>query len=157
MSDKPKKDMDIARKIWLAGIGAYGRAFDDAQEAYSKVGKETAKIFDELVGKGEALEDKVTATAKSYVPAAAERHRASVEDRMDRMRAALGFGETASDQQDRIEALEERLDGIETKLDEILKAVAALTPKPAGRTTAGKPSKKPARKPAAKPASKTSS
>lgn len=157
MSDKPKKDMDIARKIWLAGIGAYGRAFDDAQEAYSKVGKETAKIFDELVGKGEALEDKVTATAKSYVPAVAEKHRASVEDRMDRMRAALGFGETASNQQDRIEALEERLDGIESKLDEILKAVAALTPKPAGRATAKKPAKKPARKPAAKPASKTSS
>lgn len=152
MSDKTKKEMDIARKIWLAGIGAYGRAFDDAQEAYSKVGKETAKIFDELVGKGEALEDKVTTTAKSYVPAVAEKHRATVEDRMDRMRAALGFGETASDQQDRIEALEERLDGIESKLDDILKAVNALTPQAASKAATRATARKPARKPAAKAA-----
>lgn len=130
MANKPKKDMDIARKIWLAGIGAYGRAFDDAQEAYSKVGKETAKIFDDLVGKGEALEDTVTETAKAVMPAVAEKHRASVEDRMERMKAALGFGETASEQQDRIETLETRLDSIEGKLDELLEAVQALKPKP---------------------------
>jgi len=141
MSDKPKKDMDIARKIWLAGIGAYGRAFDDAQEAYSKVGKETAKIFEDLVGKGEELEDKVAETAKAYVPSAGK-HMATVEDRMERMRAALGFGEVVSDQQDRIDTLEARLEDIEGKLDEILKAVNALKPK-ATRT----------RKPAAKKSS----
>ena len=139
MSDTPKKDKDIARKIWLAGIGAYGRAFNDAQEAYSKMGKETAKVFEELVGKGEDLEDKVTSAAKQYVPAVAEKHKATVEDRMERMKAALGFAETASDQQDRIEALEDRLESIEGKLDDLLDAVKAL-----------KPAAKAKRKPAAK-------
>jgi len=139
MSDKPKKDKEIARKIWLAGIGAYGRAFSDAQEAYSKVGKETAKVFEDLVHKGEGLEDKVTAAAKQYVPAVAEKHRATVEDRMERMKAALGFAETASDQQDRIETLEGRLDAIDGKLDELLAAVKALGMQPkAKRSTATK-------------------
>ncbi len=96
MSDKSKKDMDIARKIWLAGIGAYGRAVDDATEAYAKVGKETTKIFDDLVGKGAELEGTVATVAKSVVPEMTqmtEKHRAQVEDRMERMKAALGMGE----------------------------------------------------------------
>lgn len=141
MAKKPKKDMDIARKIWLAGIGAYGRAFDDAQEAYSKVGKETAKIFDELVGKGEALEDQVSVAAKTVMPAMAEKHRASVEDRMERMKSALGFGETVSEQQDRIETLETRLDTIEGKLDELLDAVKALKKPAATRARKTAPKK----------------
>ena len=30
-------DTDIARKIWLAGVGAYGRAFTEAQDAAGKL------------------------------------------------------------------------------------------------------------------------
>jgi hypothetical protein len=143
MSDKSKKDMDIARKIWLAGIGAYGRAVDDATEAYAKVGKETTKIFEDLVGKGEELEGAVATVAKSVVPEMAQKQRAQVEDRMERMKAALGLGEVAADQQEHIENIESRLDAIEAKLDAVLAAVAK--PKAAPRARAKKPAvKKPA-------------
>jgi len=43
MSDKKKETSkkrsgtDTARRIWLAGIGAYGRAFTEAQEALKDV------------------------------------------------------------------------------------------------------------------------
>lgn len=136
MSDKSKKDMDIARKIWLAGIGAYGRAVDDATEAYAKVGKETTKIFDDLVGKGAELEGAVATVAKSVVPEMTQKHRAQVEDRMERMKAALGMGEVAADQQEHIESIEARLDAIEGKIDAILAAVAK--PKAAPRARAKK-------------------
>jgi len=143
MSDKSKKDMDIARKIWLAGIGAYGRAVDDATEAYAKVGKETTKIFDDLVGKGAELEGTVASVAKSVVPEMTQKHRAQVEDRMERMKAALGLGEVAADQQEHIESVESRLEAMEAKIDAILAAVAK--PKPAPRARAKKPvAKKPA-------------
>lgn len=145
MSDKSKKDMDIARKIWLAGIGAYGRAVDDATEAYAKVGKETTKIFDDLVGKGAELEGTVASVAKSVVPEMTQKHRAQVEDRMERMKAALGLGEVVADQQEHIESVETRLDAMEEKIDAILAAVAK--PKPAQRARAKKPAVK---KPAAK-------
>ncbi len=150
MSDKSKKDMDIARKIWLAGIGAYGRAVDDATEAYAKVGKETTKIFDDLVGKGAELEETVASVAKSVVPEMTQKHRAQVEDRMERMKAALGLGEVAADQQEHIASVETRLDAMEEKIDAILAAVTK--PKPASRARAKKPAaKRPvAKKPAAK-------
>ncbi len=141
MSDKSKKDMDIARKIWLAGIGAYGRAVDDATEAYAKVGKETTKIFEDLVGKGAELEGAVATVAKSVVPEMTQKHRAQVEDRMERMKAALGMGEVAADQQEHIESIEARLDVIEEKIDAVLAAV--VKPKAAPRRARAK-------KPAAK-------
>ena len=139
MSDKPKKELDVARKIWLAGIGAYGRAIGDATEAYAKMGRETTKVFEDLVGKGEELEGKVSMAAKAYVPEFAEKQRAQVEDRMERMKAALGLSEATADQQEHIERIEERLDALEEKIDAILEAVQ-------------KP--KTPRKRAAKPASK---
>jgi len=129
----PKKDMDVARKIWLAGVGAYGRAIGDAQEAYAKVGKETSRVFEELVGKGEELEGTVTSVAKHYVPEMAKKHsenvKATVEDRMDRMKAALGFAEAAADQQEQMAGVEARLDAIEDKLDQLLAAAKPAKPK----------------------------
>ncbi len=136
MTDKPKKDVDIARKIWLAGIGAYGRAVGDATEAYAKMGRETTKIFDDLVGKGAELENQVATAAKAYVPEFAEKQRAQVEDRMERMKAALGMSEVAADQQENIERIEDRLDALEKKIDAILAAVSK--PKAAPRRRASK-------------------
>lgn len=139
MSDKPKKELDVARKVWLAGIGAYGRAIGDATEAYAKMGRETTKVFEELVGKGEELEGKVSMAAKAYVPEFAEKQRAQVEDRMERMKAALGLSEATADQQEHIERIEERLDALEEKIDAILEAVQK--PK-APRKRAAKPATK---------------
>ena len=45
MSDDKKKgrgSVDTARRIWLAGIGAYGRAFTEAQEAIKDMSGETS-------------------------------------------------------------------------------------------------------------------
>lgn len=136
MADKPKKDMDIARKVWLAGIGAYGRAIGDAQDAYAKMGRETTKVFEELVGKGQELEEKVAMAAKQYAPEIAEKHRSNIEDRMERMKAALGLAETAADQSNAIERLEARLDSIEDKLDKVLAAMKPVSKKPRARKTA---------------------
>jgi len=153
MSDKSKKDMDITRKVWLAGIGAYGRAIGDVQEAYAKMGKETSKVFDELVGRGEDLEDKAKHVAKNYTPKMAEETvRATVDtvsDRMDRMKAALGLTEAAAEQQDQITGIEARLDIMESKIDAILAAVSQ--PK-ATKSKAKKPAarKAPAKKPKSK-------
>ena len=43
--------------IWLAGVGAYGRAVDEAQGRLEKAGVEPPKLFRELVKAGAALED----------------------------------------------------------------------------------------------------
>ncbi len=144
MSKKPRKEIDIARKIWLAGIGAYGKAFNDAQDAYAKMGQETTKVFEDLVGKGSELENKVTDTAKKYVPKAAQMHKSNIEDRMERMKTALGMVGESSVQNNKVDMIEERLDTIEAKLDTLLSAIEKLD----------KPIRKPRAKTIKKPATK---
>jgi poly(hydroxyalkanoate) granule-associated protein len=53
--------LEIARKIWLAGVGAYGRVFNEAQDRIGKVTGAANEMFDQLVEKGEQVEDLVRA------------------------------------------------------------------------------------------------
>ena len=56
MSDEKSKVTDkaseIAKNIWLAGVGAYGKAVEDAQGRLEKAGVEPPKLFKELVKAG---------------------------------------------------------------------------------------------------------
>ena len=56
---KPAADTDVARKIWLAGVGAYGRILHETQGAVEKFAATANETFDELVAKGEEVEDSV--------------------------------------------------------------------------------------------------
>ena len=47
---------EVARKIWLAGLGAYGKSFEEVKRQYEKLNGETSRLFEELVSKGEKLE-----------------------------------------------------------------------------------------------------
>jgi polyhydroxyalkanoate synthesis regulator phasin len=62
---KPVEDTahaeDVARKIWLAGVGAYGRMFAEAQDRVEKAAGSANDLFEHLVARGEALEDVVRA------------------------------------------------------------------------------------------------
>ncbi|MDB5432255.1 MAG: hypothetical protein JWP35_3371 [Caulobacter sp.] len=55
-------DSDIARRIWLAGVGAYGEAYSGVQTAAGKWADQAGAAFDQLVAKGEVLEDQVRAS-----------------------------------------------------------------------------------------------
>ena len=52
MSDAKSKVTDkaseIAKNIWLAGVGAYGKAVEDAQGRLEKAGVEPPKLFKDL-------------------------------------------------------------------------------------------------------------
>jgi poly(hydroxyalkanoate) granule-associated protein len=58
---KKVEEMDVARKIWLAGVGAYGRAYTQAQDQIDKLTDKASDMFDELVAQGEKVEDEVRA------------------------------------------------------------------------------------------------
>jgi poly(hydroxyalkanoate) granule-associated protein len=57
-----KEGMEIARKIWLAGVGAYGRVYQEAAGRVEKVTGAANEMFDQLVEKGEQVEDLVKAS-----------------------------------------------------------------------------------------------
>ena len=50
------KASEIAKNIWLAGLGAYGKAVEDAQGRLEKA-LEPPKLFGDLVRAGTALEE----------------------------------------------------------------------------------------------------
>ena len=87
---KTAKSPEMARKIWLPGIGAYGRAFSEAQGSLAKMSKDSGKLFDDLVAKGEAIEDTVEERSREI----ANRMKAqefSIDDRIKKMRARLNL------------------------------------------------------------------
>lgn len=145
-NQKRPKPGETARKIWLAGIGAYGRAYTEAQEAIKEITQDGSRMFDDLVQKGETIEASVQSKSKEFV----ERTRAStdeitdgIDERIRHMRSRLNRGP------DDMADFDKRLTAIEKKLDRLVKMMGTAKPKaaPAKRTP---PKKTAARKPAAK-------
>ncbi|MEL6726967.1 MAG: hypothetical protein AAFY12_15295 [Pseudomonadota bacterium] len=59
------KGFDVAHKIWLAGVGAYGKAYDVAADGVGKVSGQGEVLFDDLVARGEEIENDVRARLSS--------------------------------------------------------------------------------------------
>ncbi|WP_026375269.1 phasin-related domain-containing protein [Aestuariibacter salexigens] len=100
---------EFARKIWLAGLGAYGKSIDEAQGRYEKLSADASKVFEELVSKGEGLE----AEAKGKFKATTN----EVEERVADVRKKLGLDNDNTDQ---------RIDELSAKIDALTEAVAKL-------------------------------
>ena len=59
------KGLDVAHKIWLAGVGAYGKAYDAASEGVGRVSGQGEVLFEDLVARGEEIESDVRARLNS--------------------------------------------------------------------------------------------
>lgn len=123
---------DVAKNIWLAGLGAYGRAFDEAQERYEQASKETPRLFTELVEKGKSLESQARATIDD-VAAKGKGTATSLEERINKMRASLGFGGVNADDFDR---LEKKVDALARKVNALSAPKKAPTKRAASTTAA---------------------
>jgi hypothetical protein len=117
MSDENSKVTDkaseIAKNIWLAGLGAYGKAVEDAQGRLEKA-LEPPKLFRDLVRAGTALEE----DAKDNTVAA--RH--SVEDRINRVRE--NFQNQRPARIEDLTALHKKVDQLTRKVNRLSKALA---------------------------------
>lgn len=141
MSDDKSKVTDkaseIAKNIWLAGVGAYGRAVDEAQDSIRKATPQPPKLFRDLVKAGAELEEEARearAAAKS-----------SVEERIARVRENF--------HQQRPARIED-LDSLHRKIDKLTRKVDALARLLDQQTAPVKPATPKARKKTAAPAKK---
>ena len=119
---------EMAHKIWLAGVGAYGKAYDTALANANTFNKQSTELFEELVKRGEKIEtdvkarfaddERVTKATKSVAKAnaAARQFQAEAYDRfearMERMRDLLGvkqMSERTSKIASKIEKLEDEV------------------------------------------------
>lgn len=152
MTDKKSNHTtDVARRIWLAGIGAYGKAFEEGRDRMKGLGGDisgkTSDAFETLAEKGERIEMAAKVKGAQLAGKASDlgddiQSTLAIEDRIKAMRDRLK-GQGSDDRHDAIEA---RLTSIEAKLDALLKAPSTK------RATTTRTKKAPAKKAPAKKA-----
>lgn len=131
------KASDLAKNIWLAGLGAYGKAIDEAQGQYDKVTgkvkeaeqkaeKSTMNLFEELVSKGKKLEEETTVKFNEVKDKASD----SLDERIEQVKTGLTFSfkKEGESEEDQLKAISEKLDTV----------LASLGSKPAVKKTAAK-------------------
>ncbi len=99
---------EFARKIWLAGLGAYGKSFDEVQGQYEKLNAEAGKMFNELVDKGEKLEGEAKGKFKE---------KTDIESRVAHVRSKLGLDKQSND--DKIAELTAKIDALTTAVAQL--------------------------------------
>jgi DNA-binding ferritin-like protein len=108
---------DVAKNIWLAGLGAYGRAFDEAVTQYDKVSKESTKMFDELVEKGRKLDKE----SHGKLTEAKSKTSATIEDRIQKVRKSVNLKNLKIGAEGaKIDELNAKVDSLSDKLDALL-------------------------------------
>lgn len=109
LKSKMTEAEDFARKIWLAGLGAYGKSIDEAQGQYEKLTTDATKVFEELVTKGESFESDAKEKFKETTT--------EVENRVAEVRKKLGLDSDDADQ---------KIEELSAKVDALTEAVAKL-------------------------------
>lgn len=127
MSDDKNKVTDkaseIAKNIWLAGVGAYGRAVDEAQSSLKKATPQPPKLFRDLVKAGTALEEEASDARSAAI--------SSVEERIAQVRENFHMQRPARVED--LASLHAKVDKLSRKVDALTRLVKAqdATPKPA--------------------------
>lgn len=144
MTDKKAKNTsDAARRIWLAGIGAYGKAFEEGRDRVRGLGnnlnESTSDAFETLAEKGEKIEMAAKMKGAQLVGKASGlgsdlrseiQSNLAIDERIQAMRDRLSGGGSSDD------AIEVRLASIEAKLDMLIAAqTPAKKPSPKRATT----------------------
>jgi poly(hydroxyalkanoate) granule-associated protein len=114
VKEKVNQTEELARNIWLAGLGAYGKGFDEAQDQYEKLTHEAGELFKELVKKGEKLES----DAKNKFNEEKDSVKHKVDDRVAEVRAKLGLDNSGT---------EEKIEELSAKIEALTQAVAKLS------------------------------
>jgi DNA anti-recombination protein RmuC len=113
LKDKVNEAEDFARKIWLAGLGAYGKSIDEVQDRYEKISEDSSKLFNELVEKGEKLEDDTKSKLKE---------KTNIDARVSEVRSKLGLDKKST---------EDKVEELSAKIDALTELVAKLADKKA--------------------------
>lgn len=117
-----EKTSELAKNIWLAGLGAYGKAYDQAQGRYEKASRESSRFFEDLVSKGQKLEG----STQKKLTVVKNKSTETLEERITNVKEALGFGETGK--KATLSDLEAKIEKLSAKIDK-LSALTAKKPK----------------------------
>ena len=127
IKDKASQVEVMTRKVFLAGVGAYGKSFENTKNRFESLTTESNTMFTDLVARGEKLETEgksKLAEVQTKISA-----KADLEKRVETLRAKLGLKKTDADH---------KIEALKAKIDLLTAAVAKLTPKPTVKVSATK-------------------
>ena len=107
---------DFAHKIWLAGLGAYGKGYDEAKGKFEELNADASKMFNDLVAKGETLE----AEAKEKIKERQTELTEQADERIAKVRESLGLEKTNTE--DKIDELAAKIDALTEVVEKLSKA-----------------------------------
>lgn len=111
---------DMARKVWLAGLGAYGKGYEEVKGRFETLSTDSNKLFDELVAKGAKLEAEGKGKIEEVKTKVADK--TEIDARIETVRTKLGLNNTDSEQ---------KIEELSAKIDALTDAVAKLAAKKA--------------------------
>jgi polyhydroxyalkanoate synthesis regulator phasin len=120
IKEKAATAEEMARKVWLAGLGAYGKGYEEVKGRFEALSTDSNKLFDELVVKGEKLESEGKGKVKDVQTKVVAK--TEIETRIETVRTKLGLNNTDT---------ETKIEELNTKIDALTAAVAKLATKPA--------------------------
>ena len=155
---KAKNTSDAARRIWHAGIGAYGKAFEEGRDRVKglshNLSETTSEAFESLAEKGEKIEMAAKIKGAQLAGKASGigsdlQANLAIDERIQGMRDRLSGGGNDT-------AIDARLASIEAKLDALIAMQTPAKTPSKKRTTTTRTKKAPAKKAAPKtPVAKT--
>lgn len=80
-----EKTEEMGRKIWLAGLGAYGQSLDSVQNNCGKVNSETRSLFEKLVARGEELESNTLKSIHDTRDNAVKKTSSKIQEQKDKI------------------------------------------------------------------------
>lgn len=134
--DKPlSKTEEIGRKIWLAGLGAYGQSYDNMQSSVEKINSETRNFFEKLVARGEELENATKRTITETRDNAVKATNSHIKAQGDRLASSAEKIQNLSIDDLKLDklkpeslSLDHISDNINHRLDDIRDRVSQLVP-----------------------------
>lgn len=124
IKDKASQAEVMTRKVFLAGLGAYGKSFEETKSRFESLSTESNKIFSDLVAKGETLETQGKSKFSEVQTKISAK--ADLNTRVEALRSKLGLNKTSDDQ---------KIEALNAKIDSLTAAVAKLTSKPVVKPT----------------------
>jgi hypothetical protein len=119
IKDKASQAEVMTRKVFLAGIGAYGKSFESSKNRFESLTTESNKMFTDLVARGEKLETEGKskfAEVQTKISA-----KADLNKRVEVLRSKFSLNPTDAD---------EKIEALNAKIDLLTAAVAKLSSKP---------------------------
>jgi len=119
IKEKANQAEDFAHKIWLAGLGAYGKGYDEAKDRIEELNTDASKLFDDLVSKGEKIESEAKTKLKEKTTELTDKADSNIKERVAQVRESLGMN--SADNNDKIDELSAKIDALTDIVEKLSK------------------------------------